>query len=152
MSRKNNNRVGISDPFNKNTQNTEWTCAEILVEWINQIISEANIPLGTARAKRKKVGFLNRTDIEIQSSPNGSEVICVIECKIPQWDVFNFELKEDARKKAAQRNAPYTRQEAIPDIGVDKENLIESALNDLSGNKIAAITKRAGIHAYFFVG
>jgi type I restriction-modification system DNA methylase subunit len=48
-------------------------------------------------------------------------------------------------------NPPYTRQEEIPEIGVDKEKLIESALKDPSGKKIAEIGKRAGIHAYFFV-
>jgi len=48
-------------------------------------------------------------------------------------------------------NPPYTRQEEIPEIGVDKEQLIESALKDLSGRKVADIGKRAGIHAYFFI-
>jgi type I restriction enzyme M protein len=48
-------------------------------------------------------------------------------------------------------NPPYTRQEEIPEIGVDKERLIENALKDPSGQKIAEIGKRAGIHAYFFV-
>jgi type I restriction-modification system DNA methylase subunit len=48
-------------------------------------------------------------------------------------------------------NPPYTRQEEIPEIGVDKEQLIESALKDLSGKKVADIGKRAGIHAYFFI-
>lgn len=48
-------------------------------------------------------------------------------------------------------NPPYTRQEEIPDIGVDKQKLIESALKDPSGKKVADISKRAGIHAYFFV-
>ncbi len=48
-------------------------------------------------------------------------------------------------------NPPYTRQEEIPEIGVDKEKLIESALKDISGKKIADVGKRAGIHAYFFV-
>ena len=47
-------------------------------------------------------------------------------------------------------NPPYTRQEEIPEIGVDKEDLIQSALK-LGGTKIAEISKRAGIHAYFFV-
>lgn len=48
-------------------------------------------------------------------------------------------------------NPPYTRQEEIEYIeGIIKENLIESALN--FGNvRIANISKRAGIHAYFFV-
>jgi type I restriction enzyme M protein len=47
-------------------------------------------------------------------------------------------------------NPPYTRQEEIPDTGVDKEKLIENALK-LNNRKIAEIGKRAGIHAYFFV-
>jgi hypothetical protein len=47
-------------------------------------------------------------------------------------------------------NPPYTRQEEIPDTGVDKEIMIENALK-LNNRKIAEIGKRAGIHAYFFV-
>ncbi|MEJ5351868.1 MAG: N-6 DNA methylase [Melioribacteraceae bacterium] len=47
-------------------------------------------------------------------------------------------------------NPPYTRQEEIPDIGTEKEKIIESALSN-GNNKIADISKRAGIHAYFFV-
>lgn len=48
-------------------------------------------------------------------------------------------------------NPPYTRQEEITEIVADKEKLIENALKDLAGNKIAHIGKQAGIHAYFFV-
>lgn len=47
-------------------------------------------------------------------------------------------------------NPPYTRQEEIPEIGVDKEKLIENALM-MGKTKLAQISKRAGIHAYFFV-
>jgi len=81
-----------------------------------------------------------------------------------------FELPEKHRRKTAKDlnlnereiifprwfnaivgNPPYTRQEEIPETGVDKQILIENALCDLSGKKIANISKRAGIHAYFFV-
>ena len=81
-----------------------------------------------------------------------------------------FELPEKHRRKTAKDldlnerelifprwfnaivgNPPYTRQEEIPETGVDKQSLIENALCDLSGKKIANISKRAGIHAYFFV-
>jgi len=49
-------------------------------------------------------------------------------------------------------NPPYTRQEEIPEISIDKEKLIESALKDVSGKKkFVEISKRAGIYAYFFV-
>lgn len=52
-------------------------------------------------------------------------------------------------------NPPYTRQEEIADMSPKdakyKENLIKKALLDLKEKKIANISKRAGIHAYFFV-
>ncbi len=47
-------------------------------------------------------------------------------------------------------NPPYTRQEEIPDTGVNKEQLIDKALM-LGDSRLADISKRAGIHAYFFV-
>ena len=52
-------------------------------------------------------------------------------------------------------NPPYTRQEEISEISPEdaeyKQTLIKNALLDLRGNKIVQISKRAGIHAYFFV-
>jgi len=47
-------------------------------------------------------------------------------------------------------NPPYTRQEEIPEIGVEKGGLIKEAMN-YGGKSIAKFSKRAGIHAYFFV-
>ncbi len=47
-------------------------------------------------------------------------------------------------------NPPYTRQEEIPETGVNKEKLIENALY-VGDKKVAEIGKRAGIHAYFFI-
>jgi len=47
-------------------------------------------------------------------------------------------------------NPPYTRQEEIPEAGVEKKQL-ENVLKDISGEKIADISRRAGIHTYFFV-
>ena len=48
-------------------------------------------------------------------------------------------------------NPPYTRQEEIPTTGVNKAQLIDNALSDLNGKPLATLSKRAGIHAYFFV-
>ena len=52
-------------------------------------------------------------------------------------------------------NPPYTRQEEMPEIAPEvrkyKEGLIDNALKDIKGKKIAQISRRAGIHAYFFV-
>lgn len=49
-------------------------------------------------------------------------------------------------------NPPYTRQEEIEELAEEgyKENLIEKALS-INDKKLAEITRRAGIHAYFFV-
>ncbi|MCK4354069.1 MAG: SAM-dependent DNA methyltransferase, partial [Dehalococcoidia bacterium] len=52
-------------------------------------------------------------------------------------------------------NPPYTRQEEMPEIAPEvkqyKEGIIDKALKDNAGKRIAEISKRAGIHAYFFV-
>lgn len=52
-------------------------------------------------------------------------------------------------------NPPYTRQEEMDDL-VDKgqeykENLIDRAVKDEAGRRYALLSKRAGLHAYFFV-
>lgn len=52
-------------------------------------------------------------------------------------------------------NPPYTRQEEIAEISPQdrqyKEKIIDKALRDIKGRKIADIPQRAGIYAYFFV-
>ncbi|RKY83421.1 hypothetical protein DRQ09_10095, partial [candidate division KSB1 bacterium] len=52
-------------------------------------------------------------------------------------------------------NPPYTRQEEISKISPDdaeyKNKLIEKALLDVNGERLASIGKRAGIYTYFFV-
>ena len=100
---------------------------------------------------------------------------------ILQEDFFNllsteggFELPTKARKAIAKTlgikerevtyprwfdcvvgNPPYTRQEEMaeiaPEIKEYKQGIIDKALKDNTGRTIAEISKRAGIHAYFFV-
>jgi len=100
---------------------------------------------------------------------------------ILQEDFFNllsteggFELSSKSRRAIAKRldmrekevtyprwfdcvvgNPPYTRQEEMPEIAPEvkryKEGIIDKALKDNTGKGIAEISKRAGIHAYFFV-
>ena len=85
-----------------------------------------------------------------------------------------FELSPKSRKAIAKRldmkereityphwfdcivgNPPYTRQEEMrqiaPEVKQYKEGIIDKALKDNTGKKIAEISKRAGIHTYFFV-
>ncbi len=65
------------------------------------------------------------------------------------------EIRVPAQFDAIVGNPPYTRQEDIdkimPGSTEYKENLINNALTDISGKKIADIDKRAGIYAYFIV-
>jgi len=100
---------------------------------------------------------------------------------ILQEDFFNllsteggFELSPKSRRAIAKRldmkekeipyprwfdcvvgNPPYTRQEEMPEIAPKvkeyKEKIIKNALRDNTGKRIAEISKRAGIHTYFFV-
>jgi type I restriction enzyme M protein len=85
-----------------------------------------------------------------------------------------FELSPESRRAIAKRldmkereviyprwfdcvvgNPPYTRQEEMPEIASEikeyKEGIIDKALKDNTGRRIAEISKRAGIHTYFFV-
>jgi hypothetical protein len=85
-----------------------------------------------------------------------------------------FELPPKSRKALAKRldkkereieyphwfdcvvgNPPYTRQEEISEIATKdsqyKGGIIDKAMQDNTGKRIAEISKRAGIHAYFFV-
>ena len=51
-------------------------------------------------------------------------------------------------------NPPYTRQEYLGDLtgsSTYKEELIKNALLDANGTKLAVLSKRAGLYAYFFV-
>ncbi len=100
---------------------------------------------------------------------------------IMQEDFFNllttvngFELPEKQRRTKAKTlgvkereieypryfdcivgNPPYTRQEEMAEIAPEdrqyKDNLINKALKDINGRKLADIPRRAGIYVYFFV-
>nr|WP_147664606.1 N-6 DNA methylase [Candidatus Prometheoarchaeum syntrophicum]QEE17722.1 N-6 DNA Methylase [Candidatus Prometheoarchaeum syntrophicum] len=48
-------------------------------------------------------------------------------------------------------NPPYTRQEEIENIGLDKAKLIEIVENDGGGNKIIQFPGQAGFHMYFLI-
>jgi type I restriction-modification system DNA methylase subunit len=82
--------------------------------------------MGGDEARKKSLATLNKKTILI---PYPTSVDCIV------------------------GNPPYTRQEEITEITETehyKENLIEKALYD-GKYKLADISKRAGIHAYFFV-
>ncbi|MBA3285658.1 MAG: hypothetical protein H0U27_11450, partial [Nitrosopumilus sp.] len=107
MSKLKNKGITISSPFDTTVHNTEWTAAALLANWINDISKEESIPIGIANVERRETQSGKRADISIPVSQRTDKLLCLIECKIPQWDVFNADLKDDARRKALKRGAPY---------------------------------------------
>jgi len=97
----------ISSPFDTSSHKTERTANQKLVEWINQIVKEKNLPLGIA--EQETVGAdRKQPDIIIYESPKSERVLCLIELKPPYFSPFDEkELKEPARQKATKRKAKY---------------------------------------------
>lgn len=97
----------MSNPFDSSIHKTERTANQKLVEWINEIIKEKNIPLG--RAEQETSGAdRKQPDVVIYKRPTSEDVLCLMELKPPYFDPFDEqELTEPARKKATKRRAPY---------------------------------------------
>lgn len=98
----------ISNPYEKVAHKTERTNNQKLVQWMNEVIQEKHLQLGsveqeTSGADRKQ------PDVVIKKRPGSEEILCVIELKPPAFlDPFNeTELVEPARTKATRRRAPY---------------------------------------------
>ena len=107
MSRIKNKKISLPDAFDSESHKTEWTCAAKIAGWINEISKDKDIPIGIAEVETKTKVSGKRADIIIYKTPRNASVLCVIECKQPFWDVFNEELKEDARNKGNNRKSPY---------------------------------------------
>lgn len=97
----------ISSPFDSSSHKTERTANQKLVEWINQIVKEKNLPIGIA--EQETVGAdRKQPDVVIFESPKSERVLCLIELKPPYFSPFDEkELKEPARQKATKRKAKY---------------------------------------------
>ena len=96
----------IPSPFGSIPHKTERTAVAILMYWMREIIEKKDLDLGmpdveTIGSDRKM------PDTVIYESSRSQRILCVIEAKPPYWDVFDELLKDDARKKANQRNAKY---------------------------------------------
>ena len=94
----------ISDPFKK-ARYTERTVNQILVEWVNKLIEDLNLPLGKAR-QETILADQKQPDILIFDTDN-KKVIILIELKIPSWDIYNSELIHEAYRKANRLNSRY---------------------------------------------
>lgn len=99
--------IRVASPFDTTSHKTERTANQKLVEWINQIIKEKNLPIGIA--EQETVGAdRKQPDVIIFESPKSERVLCLIELKPPYFSPFDEkELKEPARQKATKRKAKY---------------------------------------------
>ncbi|MBE0433888.1 SAM-dependent DNA methyltransferase, partial [candidate division WOR-3 bacterium] len=87
---------------------TEWTATAKIMEWINEIVRDNNIPLGIAEVETKFTGDQSRPDVVIYKEKQNDEIICLLEFKAPFYEPDDEELlKEPAQKKATKRKARY---------------------------------------------
>ena len=105
MSKLKNKKTSVPNPYSDTGHNTEWTVAAKLAEWINEIAKEYRIDIGLAEVE--KSSNRKRSDIQIYEAPGSNTIMCLIECKQPQWDVYSEELKQDALHKSQHRKAKY---------------------------------------------
>ena len=89
----------ISSPFDTSSHKTERTANQKIVEWINQIIRDRNLPIGIA--EQETVGAdRKQPDVVIYESPKSERVLCLIELKPPYFSPFDEkELKTPAKEK-----------------------------------------------------
>lgn len=94
----------ISNPYERIAHKTEWTNAQKMTEWINEIVREASLPLGIAEMDTKGADR-KRPDVIIKEHPGSERILLLLELKNPAFDVF-YDM-ESARQKATRRRAPY---------------------------------------------
>ena len=97
----------LHNPYDSTARKTERSAVAVLMHWLRNIIEEKGIDLGfpdvdTTGADRKS------PDIVIYESRRSQRVLCVIEAKLPYFNVYNEEgLKKPALEKANKRKAKY---------------------------------------------
>ena len=94
----------ISNPYERIAHKTEWTNAQKMTEWINEITRETSLPLGIAEMDTRGADR-KRPDVIIKERPGSENIILLLELKNPAFDVF-YDM-ESARQKATRRRAPY---------------------------------------------
>ncbi|OGD62166.1 hypothetical protein A2160_01270 [Candidatus Beckwithbacteria bacterium RBG_13_42_9] len=97
----------FANPFEPSTKKTERTANQKLVEWMNRVIKEENLNFGYAEQETSGKDR-KQPDIILFKAPQSTEIVLVLELKPPFFDPLDFEnVKEPAREKATQRQAPY---------------------------------------------
>jgi type I restriction enzyme M protein len=85
---------------------SERSANALLVEWINRLIEDENLPIGRAK---QEVLLYDKTspDVLIPQSKTSPDVLLLIELKPPYWDIHNNKLVDDAFLKAGKVAAKY---------------------------------------------
>jgi|GEM_PF-3311759 len=99
-------KTTIPNPFESSVHKTERSGAAVVMHWMRDIIEEQNIDLGLPDVETGGSDD-NFPDTIINKTSRSKGFLCVMEFKPPQWDPFNYDPKEPARKKATVRHAPY---------------------------------------------
>jgi len=86
-------------PFGMEDQKTEWASVAVLMHWMREIIEKKNIDLGPPDVETTGADG-KRPDAVIYESRRSKKILCVIEARRPYYDVFDYALKDDARKKS----------------------------------------------------
>ncbi len=99
--------LSIPGSYGTAVHKTERSGVALLMHWMRNIIEKQDLDLGMPDVETsgddKKM-----PDAVIYESRKSQKVLCLIEAKLPYYDVFDeHELKEPARKKATQRGAKY---------------------------------------------
>jgi hypothetical protein len=119
-------------------------------------LSTINLAINDLSAEKNYPRIMQKDFFDLLASPEEGfrfpEDVRKVFLKTMNTD--EFEVVHPRWFDAIVGNPPYTRQEEISEISGEetyKENLIKKTLNYGRNKKIANISKRAGIYAYFFV-
>lgn len=133
------------------------THSEILENiWGNDIakfpahLATINLAINDLSQDKNYPNILQADFFSLQVGANGFEAENWRKGRAQTLGKYELEITYPRYFDAIVGNPPYTRQEEIPETGVDKEKLIESALQS-GDEELANISKRAGLHAYFFI-
>ena len=88
-----NTKTRISSPFEIYDHKTERSCVSILMHWMRNIIEQENIDLGLPNVETKAAG--KYPDTIIYKTRRSRDVLCGMEFKLPYFDPFDEELKND---------------------------------------------------------
>ncbi len=111
-----------------------------------------NLAINNLKTNENYPNILHKDFFELKASHNGNyKQLQNQNHKALQLGTKEHVVEFPTEFDAIVGNPPYTRQEEMNDSGSSKDKTIERALYDLNGEKLANISKRAGLHAYFFV-